>query len=91
MYLVWPGERHHEELPLDVAPAVEEGEDCKEEEDVSPLHEEVVGVEGAEEEGGHHAQHQEVEGQPGQEEHLPPVAEAVTRQAGEERENLSPT
>ena len=48
-YLVWPGEGHHDELPLDVAPAVEEGEDGKEEEHVSPLHQEVVGVEGAEE------------------------------------------
>ena len=84
-YLVRPGEGHHEELPLDVAPAVEEGEDSKEEEHVSPLHQEVVGVEGAQEQRGDEAEHQQVEGEPGDQGHPPPVAEAVTGEAGEDK------
>lgn len=80
-HLVRAWERHHDELSLDVAPAVEDREDSEEEEDVSPLHEEVVGVEGAEEERGDQAQHKEVECEPGQEEDSPPVAEAVTTKA----------
>ena len=52
---------------------------------MSPLHQEVVGVEGAEEQRGHQAQHKEVECEPGDQEHLSPVAEAVTSEAGEEK------
>ena len=65
-----------------MAPAVEQGEDGKEEEHVSPLHQEVVGIEGAEEQRGHQAEDKEVECEPGDEEQLPPVAKTVTREAG---------
>ena len=82
-YLIRPGEGHHNKLSLDVAPAIEEAEDGKEEEHVSPLHQEVVGVEGAEEQRGDQPEHQQVECQPRDQEHLPPVAEAVTCEAGE--------
>jgi len=64
-----------------VTPAVEEGEHGKEEEHMSPLHQEVVGVESAEEQRGHQAQHKEVESEPGDEEQLPPVAKSVTCEA----------
>jgi len=64
-----------------VAPAVEEGEDGKEEEHVSPLHQEVVGVEGAEEQRGDQTEDKEVECEPRYKEQLPPVAKSVTCEA----------
>ena len=60
-HLVWAGQRHHDVLLLDVAPAVEDREDGEEEEDVSPLEQEVVGVERLQQARGHDPEDQEVE------------------------------
>ena len=81
-HLVWAGQRHHDVLLLDVAPAVEDREDREEEEDVSPLEEEVVGVERLQQARGHDAEDEEVEGQPGDQEHAVPVPQPVTSQTG---------
>ena len=81
-HLVWAWQRHHDVLLLDVAPAVEDREDREEEEDVSPLEQEVVGVERLQQARGHDAEDEEVEGQPGDQEHAVPVPQPVTSQTG---------
>ena len=86
-HLVWAGQRHHDVLLLDVAPAVEDREDGEEEEDVSPLEQEVVGVERLQQARGHDPEDQEVEGQPGDQEHAVPVPQPVTSQTGEKKNN----
>ena len=80
-YLVWSGVSHYQKLFLEMTPAVEDGEDGEEEEDVAPLQEEVVRVESLEGAGGHDAQHHQVEGEPGDEERSPPAAQTVASQA----------
>ena len=66
-YLVWSGVSHHQKLFLKMTPAVEDGEDGEEKEDVAPLQQEVVGVESLQGAGGHDPQHHQVERQPGDE------------------------
>ena len=60
---------------------VEDGEYGKEQEDVPPLQEEVVGVESLEGAGGDDAQHHQVEREPGDQEGSPPAPESVTGKA----------
>ena len=57
---------------------VEDGEYGKEEEDVPPLQQEVVGVESLKGAGGDDAQDHQVEGEPGDQEGSPPAPEPVT-------------
>ena len=80
VYLVWSGVSHHQKLFLEMTPAVEDGEDGEEKEDVTPLQEEVMRVERLEGAGGDDPQHHQVEGQPGDEVRSLPAAETMTGQ-----------
>ena len=64
-----------------MTPAVEDGEDGEEKEDVAPLQEEVVRVESLQGAGGHDPQHHQVERQPGDQERSLPAAKAMTSEA----------
>ena len=89
VYLVWSGVSHHQKLFLEMTPAVEDGEDGEEKEDVAPLQEEVVRVESLQGAGGDDPQHHQVEGQPGDEERSLPAAETMAGQADKVKfENL---
>ena len=81
VYLVWPRISHHEELFLKMTPAVEDGEDGEEEEDMAPLQEEVVRVESLQGAGGDDPQHHQVERKPGDQERSLPAAQTVASQA----------
>ena len=88
-HLVWAGQRHHDVLLLDVAPAVEDREDGEEEEDMAPLQEEVVRVESLQGAGGDDPQHHQVERQPGDQERSLPAPQTVASQADKVKvENL---
>ena len=80
-YLVWSGVSHHQKLFLEMTPAVEDGEDGEEKEDVAPLQEEVVRVESLQGAGRHDAQHHQVERQPGDQERSLPAAQTMASQA----------
>ena len=72
-----------------MTPAVEDGEDGEEKEDVTPLQQEVVRVESLQGAGGDDPQHHQVEGQPGDEERSLPAAETMAGQADKVKfENL---
>ena len=79
-YLVWSGVSHHQKLFLEMTPAVEDGEDGEEKEDVTPLQEEVVRVESLQGAGGHDPQHHQVERQPGDQVGSLPAPETMTGQ-----------
>ena len=64
-----------------MTPAVEDGEDGEEKEDVAPLQEEVGRVESLQGAGGHDPQHQQVEWQPGDQVRSLPAPETMTGQA----------
>ena len=81
MYLIWSGVSHHQKLFLEMTPAVEDGEDGEEKEDVAPLQEEVVGVESLQGAGGDDPQHHQVERQPGDQERSLPAPQTVASQA----------
>ena len=89
VYLVWSGVSHYQKLFLEMTPAVEDGEDGEEKEDVTPLQQEVVRVESLQGAGGDDPQHHQVEGQPGDEERSLPAAETMAGQADKVKfENL---
>ena len=64
-----------------MTPAVEDGEDGEEEEDMAPLQEEVVRVESLQGAGGDDPQHHQVERKPGDQERSLPAAQTVASQA----------
>ena len=65
-----------------MAPAGEDGEDCKEEEEMAPLNMEIVMVETLEEVESEESQHKEIEQDPRDKEATLPFAHPMASKAG---------